>query len=38
MMENTVTREEVRSKVYELCPDIEAMGIYPIVVGKGHRY
>jgi hypothetical protein len=37
-MEKTVTREGLKAKLYELCPEMDAMGIYPIVLGKGHRY
>jgi hypothetical protein len=37
-MEKRVTREWVKAKVHELCPDLDSMGIYPIVLGKGHRY
>lgn len=31
-------REGVMAKLYELCPEIREMGIYPIVLGKGNRY
>jgi hypothetical protein len=37
-MERRVTRESVKARVHELCPDLDAMGIYPVVLGKGHRY
>jgi hypothetical protein len=31
-------REGVLAKLYELCPDIEKLGLYPLVLGKGHRF
>ncbi len=31
-------KERVRTRLFELCPEIEHLGIYPIVLGKGHRY
>ena len=31
-------KEGVRAKLYELCPEIDRLGIYPIVLGKGNRY
>ncbi len=30
--------EGIRSKLYELCPEIKNLGIHPIVLRKGNRY
>lgn len=30
--------EVVRTKVFELCPEIKQLGIHPVILGKGHRY
>ena len=30
--------EGLKSKLYEVCPEIERLGIYPIVLQKGDRY
>jgi hypothetical protein len=30
--------ESLKAKMYELCPEIESLGIHPIVLGKGDRY
>jgi len=35
---NRLNREGVMAKLYELCPEIEQLGLYPIVLGKGNRF
>lgn len=30
--------EGIKSKLYELCPEIENLGIHPIVLRKGNRF
>lgn len=30
--------EGIRSKLYELCPEIKNLGIHPIVLRKGNRF
>lgn len=34
----TLSKEELLVKLHELCPDIEQLGLYPIVLGKGRRF
>jgi hypothetical protein len=35
---NGLDKHMVLAKVYELCPEIEHLGIKPVVLGKGNRY
>ena len=30
--------DEVKGKLYELCPEIEQLGLYTLVLGKGGHY
>jgi hypothetical protein len=34
----TLNKEGVLAKVYEICPEIQQLGIQPVVLGKGNRY
>lgn len=31
-------KDGLKAKIYELCPEIEQLGLYTIVIGKGRRY
>jgi len=31
-------KDGLKEKLYELCPEIDQLGLYPIVIGKGTRY
>jgi hypothetical protein len=31
-------REGLLAKLHELCPDIRRLGLYTVILGKGHRY
>jgi hypothetical protein len=31
-------REGLRAKLYELCPEMDRLGIYPIVTNRGNRF
>jgi|WetSurMetagenome_2_1015567.scaffolds.fasta_scaffold310963_2 hypothetical protein len=31
-------REVLLAKLHELCPEIGRLGLYPLILGKGHRY
>ncbi|MBP8644757.1 MAG: hypothetical protein KBH99_01385 [Syntrophobacteraceae bacterium] len=31
-------KEGLLRKLHEVCPEIEQLGLYPIVLGKGSRY
>ncbi len=31
-------KEGLMAKLSELCPEIEQLGLYPIVLGQGSRY
>ncbi len=33
-----LSKEGVLAKVFELCPEIQQLGIQPVVLGKGNRY
>jgi hypothetical protein len=33
-----LTKEAVLGKLYEICPEIDRLGLYPVVLGKGSRY
>jgi hypothetical protein len=35
---NRLDKQGVLAKLYELCPEIECLGIQPVVLGKGNRY
>jgi hypothetical protein len=30
--------DEIESRLYELCPEIKKLGIYPVVLQKGDRF
>lgn len=30
--------DEIKSRMYELCPEIQILGIHPVVLQKGDRY
>ncbi len=32
------TKEAVLAKLYEICPEIDQLGLYPVILGKGSRY
>jgi hypothetical protein len=32
------TKEAVLAKLYEICPEIDQLGLHPVVLGKGSRY
>jgi hypothetical protein len=31
-------KEVLLAKLYELCPEIGRLGLFPLILGKGHRY
>ena len=31
-------KEEVLALVHRLCPEVESMGLFTVVIGKGKRY
>lgn len=31
-------KDGLKARIYELCPEIEQLGLYTIVIGKGRRY
>lgn len=31
-------KDGLKARIYELCPEIEQIGIYPVVIGRGSRY
>jgi len=31
-------KDGLKAKIYALCPEIEQLGLYTIVIGKGRRY
>ena len=33
-----LTKENVLAKLYEICPEIDQLGLYPVVLGRGSRY
>ncbi len=33
-----MNKEEMLALVHELCPEIEQLGLYAVVLGKGSRY
>jgi len=33
-----LTKETVLAKLYEICPEIDQLGLYPVVLGRGSRY
>jgi hypothetical protein len=33
-----LNKEIVLAKLYEICPEIGQLGLYPVVLGRGHRY
>ena len=30
--------DEIKSRMFELCPEIQMLGIHPIVLQKGNRF
>lgn len=35
---DSLNKERLLSKFYELCPEIEQLGIQPIILNRGSRY
>jgi hypothetical protein len=33
-----MNKEEMLAEVYRLCPEVKQLGLYPIVMARGHRY
>ena len=31
-------KEVLLAKLYEVCPEIGRLGLYPLILGRGHRY
>lgn len=38
MTTTLLTKETVLAKLYEVCPEINHLGLFPVVLGKGSRY
>jgi hypothetical protein len=34
----TLSKESLQFKILELCPEVQEMGLYCVVMGKGNRY
>lgn len=34
----SMSKEGLQHKILELCPEVQEMGLYYVVMGKGNRY
>ncbi len=34
----TLTKESLQFRMVELCPEIQELGLYYVVIGRGNRY